>query len=529
MTGARWAAAGGAGAADLPRTVAGAAARHARVRPDRVAVECEGRTVSFRRLHLRSNRTAHALLAAGVGPGTRVAHLAADSEHTYDLLLACAKTGAVLVPVDPRLAPGEIGHVLRDSGCELLFVAPELRPVVERLRPAPPRLRTLVTVDASAPGGGPFRTWQAELPDIDPPAVVDPGLPLAQLYTSGTTGAPKGVVLSRRSFWAVHDLLARHRLDWLDWREDDRSLGVLPVHHVGGPWWFLQGFRVGATLVLARGFDARRILGLIRSGGVSVALLVPSMLQILLDEPAVTPADFRGLRKVVYGGAPIPEPLLTRCLEVMGCAFAQIYGLTETCASAVCLPPEDHVPGGPRLSAAGRPYPGVVVQAVDERGRPLPDGEVGELRISTPAVMEGYWRRPAATAEALVDGWLYTGDAGRVDADGYVYIQDRIKDMVLVAGENVYPAEVEHALRGHPSVADAAVTGVPDRLRGERVHAWVVPGPGGHPSPRELREFLRHRLADYKVPTTYGFVAELPRTASGKVLRRALRDRHRGG
>lgn len=506
-----------------PRTVAGTAAWHARVRPDRVAVECEGRAVSFRQLHLRSNRTAHALLAAGVVPGTRVAHLAPDSEHLYDLLLACAKTGAVLVPVDPRLTPGEIEHVLRDSGSELLFAAPGLLARVEQVRPALAGLRAVVAVDPAAPGGGAFRTWKADRPDIDPDTVAGPGHPLAQIYTSGTTGTPKGVVLSQGSFWAISDLLARHELDWLDWREEDRSLSVLPGHHVGGPWWFLQGFRAGAANVLARGFDARRVLGLIRGGGVSVTLMVPSMLQILLDEPGVAPEDFTGLRKVVYGGSPISEPLLKRCLEVMGCAFAQIYGLTESCASAVCLPPSDHVIGGPRLKAAGRPYPGVAVQAVDERGHPLPDGEVGQLRIATPAVMEGYWGLPAETAETVVDGWLYTGDAGYVDEDGYVYVRDRIKDVILVAGENVYPAEVENALSKHPSVADVAVTGVPDQVRGERVHAWVVPRPGQRPTPRELLTFLRGRLADYKLPTTYDFVAGLPRNASGKILRRALR------
>ncbi|TVL89508.1 long-chain-fatty-acid--CoA ligase [Streptomyces sp. SAJ15] len=515
------------GSAAVPRlpTIAATAAHHAEARPDRIAIECEGVTVTFRELQLRSNRTAHALLAEGVARSARIAYLGKDSEHYYDLLLACAKTGAVLVPVDPRLTAGEIEHVLGDSGAELLFTEEEHLPAVAGLRARLGGLRTVIPLEPTETHGRGFLTWKAEQPDTDPGTAASPGRPLAQIYTSGTTGAPKGVMLSQASFWAVNDLLARHRLDWLDWREDDRSLSVLPGHHIGGPWWFLQGFRAGATNVLTRSFDAKQIMGLIRDGGVTTTLMVPSMLQILLAEPATTPADFTGLRKVVYGGSPIPEPLLKECLEVMGCEFAQIYGLTETCASAVCLPPADHVPGNPRLRAAGRPYPGVAVQAVGSDGSPLPPGRVGELRIDTPAVMDGYWNRPRETERAVVDGWLHTGDAGHVDEDGYVYIRDRIKDVILVGGENVYPAEVEAALSRHPAVAEAAVVGVEHQVRGEAVHAYIVPRPGLRPTARELVLFLKGHLADYKTPTAYEFVDRLPRNAGGKILRRALRER----
>ncbi|RKN12588.1 long-chain-fatty-acid--CoA ligase [Streptomyces radicis] len=517
------------GGPDVPRfpTLSATAAHHARARPDAVAVECEGRAVTFLEFHRRGNRTAHALIGEGVAPGTRVAYLGRDSEHYHELLLGCARTGAVLVPADPRLTPGEVAHVLSDSGAELLFADQDHLATVAALRPRLDGLRNVVALTDEGPEG--FAAWRDGHPDTDPDPDLGngPGAPLAQLYTSGTTGAPKGVVLAQSTFWAINDLLARHALDWLDWRPDDRSLNVLPGHHIGGPWWFLQGFRAGATNVVARGFDARRTLRWFRDGGITTTLVVPSMLTILLAEPGVGPGDFTGLRKVVYGGSPMPETLLKQCLEVMGCDFAQIYGLTETCASAVCLPPADHVPGGPRLRAAGRPYPGVAVQAVDRSGAPLPPGEVGELRIDTPALMDGYWRRPAETARTVVDGWLLTGDAGHVDEDGYVFLHDRIKDTVLVAGENVYPAEVEAALRAHPGVADAAVIGVPHDVRGEAVRACVVARPGAAPTPRELITFLRGVLADYKIPTSFEFLDELPRNASGKVLRRHLRDRAR--
>ncbi|MFW6690682.1 long-chain-fatty-acid--CoA ligase [Streptomyces sp. MAR4 CNX-425] len=507
-------------------TIAATAAHHAEVRPDAPAVECAGRVVTFRDLHRRSNRTAHALAAAGVTAGARIAYLAQDTEHYYDLLLACAKSGAVLVPVDPRLTPGEIEHVLRDSGTVLLVTDAERLPAVEGIRPALAALHTVIPLDADAPHGG-FPGWTAGHPatDPDPGTAPGPAQPLTQIYTSGTTGAPKGVVLSQRSYWAVNDLLARHRLDWIDWRPDDRILHVLPGHHIGGPWWFLQGFRAGAVNVLGQGFEGGRTLRTIREAGITTTLMVPSMLQVLLDEPNAGPADFAGLRKVVYGGSPMPEALLRRCLETMGCEFAQIFGLTETCASALCLPPADHVPGGPRLTAAGRAYPGVAVQVVDRAGEPLPAGQVGEILLDTPAVMDGYWNRPDDTARTLVDNWLHTGDAGFLDEDGYVHVRDRIKDVILVAGENVYPAEVENALGKHPAVAEVAVVGVPDRVRGEAVRAYVLARPGERPTARELTTFLKDRLADYKSPTDYAFVDTLPRTASGKILRRELRGR----
>lgn len=454
------------------RTVAATAAHHAETRPDRVAVECAGREVTFRELHERSNRTAHALLAEGLIPGSRVGHLAGDTEHYYDLLLACAKSGAVLVPVDPRLTPDEIEHVLRDSETELLVTEEDKLPVIGGLRLN--CLRTVLWLDdgvRARPGG--FLRWKSEQPDTVPDIPVGVRRPLAQIYTSGSSGRPKGVVLGQHTFWAVNDLLARHGLDWIDWREEDRLLQVLPGHHIGGPWWFMQGFRAGATHVLAQEFDAKRTLELFADGGITTTLMVPSMLRILLAQPGVGPAHFAGLRKVVYGGAPIPEPLLERCLEVMGCEFARIYGLIETCASAVCLPPADHVPGNPRLKAVGRPYPGVAVRTVDRSGTPLPPGRVGEIHIDTPAVMTGYWQQPKETELTLADGWLHSGDAGHVDEDGYLYLHDRVKDAILAAGENVSPAEVEDALSTHPAVAEAALTGTPAGRE--------FPGPGRPP------------------------------------------------
>ncbi|HEY8981166.1 MAG TPA: long-chain-fatty-acid--CoA ligase [Streptomyces sp.] len=505
------------------QTVTDTVAFHAQRTPDATAVECEGRTVGYRTLHQESDRAARALLAAGLGPGSRVGYLGKESEFYYEILFACAKSATVLVPVNWRLAAGEVDHILRDSRAEVLFVETEFLPAVAD-RTALPDLRAVVEVEAPGRPDTGYLAWKSAHPHGDLAVTVHPETPLAQLYTSGTTGLPKGVVLAHRSFFRIRDALAAAGLDWIDWRPGDRSLIGIPGFHVGGLWWAVQGFNAGVTNVAMRIFTSHDAVRLLREAGVTTACVVPAMLQMILAEPGTGPEDFRTLRKIVYGGSPISESLLTRGIEVLGCDFAQIYGLTETGNTAVCLPPADHVVGSPRLKAAGRPYPGVVARAVDDDGTPLAPGGIGEILLHTPAAMLEYWGLTEATDRTLVDGWIHTGDAGYLDEDGYVFICDRIKDTVIVAGENVYPAEVENALCTHPAVAEAAVIGIPHDRWGEAVHAFVVLGPGQRATPRELMLSLRGRIADFKIPTTYEFIDRVPRNPSGKILRRTLRD-----
>jgi acyl-CoA synthetase (AMP-forming)/AMP-acid ligase II len=506
-----------------PQTLTAWCAEHARQRSDRLAVICEDREVTFGELHRRSNQTAHALLAEGLRRGARVAYLGRESEHYFDIALGCAKSGIVLVPINWRLTSREVDHVLRDSNAELLFIERDFRPVVDRLRPDLPSLRTVIEMDTPGSRADGFLRWRAGRPDTD----LDPGTgrddAVLQMYTSGTTGLPKGVVLANRTFFTLVEHMSQAGLDWLDWYPEDRSMSCFSCLHSAGMVWLMVSFLAGCTNVLMRMFIAEEAVRHIRDHEVTVMIAAPAMLRMLLAEPDATRQGFKSLRKVTYGGSSIAPSLLDQCMEQLDCELVQMYAAAESGSAVTCLAPAEHWPGNPKLNSVGRPCPGNELKIVGPNGETLPAGHVGQIFVKTPAHFIEYWQQPEAARKVLVDNWLRMPDAGYLDDDGYLFVLDRIDDAIIVAGQNIYPVEVEMALAAHPAVADAAVIGVPDPRWGQAVKAVVVLHTDQRATTRDLMVFLRSRIADFKIPTQYDFVDSLPRNPTGKVLRRMLR------
>lgn len=492
-------------------TLAAAIAKHARTRPDALAlVGPDGTTRTWQELNRRAAQVANALRAAGIGHGDRVGHLDKNDPMFFEIALGCNLLGAVLVGMNWRLAPGELGQIAANAGLALLLTAPEFEPQV------PSSVRESCPVITM---GEEYEQWVGAAAATPPEAEVSADDVVYQLYSSGTTGLPKGTLItSANLLWTLRAGAELYGMD-----SSSVNLLVSPLFHIGGAGYGLTAIGQGGTTVVARDLSPTNLLRLVAEHRVTHSFLVPALVQMLIEAPEVDTTDLSSLRLIAYGGAPMSEALLRRAMDVLGCEFVGVYGSTETSGTVIHLPPRDHVPA--LLRSIGRPLPWVDVRVVDPAtGEDVGPDVVGELWVRSPTVTPGYWRQPETTAEALVrDGWLRTGDAVYRNNDGFLFLHDRIKDMVISGGENVYPAEVENVLAGHPAIAQVAVIGVPSQKWGETVKAVVVARPGATVDGQEVIAFCRERLAHYKCPTSVDVVDELPRNASGKLLKRELR------
>ncbi|THD62563.1 long-chain-fatty-acid--CoA ligase [Phenylobacterium sp.] len=506
------------GLADIPRINAAA-------RPEAVAILCEDRRLTYGELHRRSRRTAALLMTLGAQPGQRVAWLGRSHEAFFELLFGAAEARACLAPINSRLAIPEIAFILDDSTADLFFVTGDFLAAAQAVLAQVDRPIRLIAVDGAGAGLDDYATLRdaAAAGAAREPVAADDVL---QLYTSGTTGLPKGVRLSNANMAAFLEIAMT--FEGLDFEPDDTMVQVMPLFHVGGANPALAVLAGGARLVLVPVFDPPAVLKVIEAERATRIGFVPAMINMLLQHPTCAEIDFSAVRTLVYGASPISEAVLNAARARIGCRFIQMYGMTESNAAGTILNCDDHRPE--LLRSCGRAWPTHEVRIADEAGAELPPGEVGEIQIRGPAVMSGYWNRPEATAETITpEGWLKTGDAGHRDADGYVFVYDRVKDMIVSGGENVYPAEVENAILGCPGVADAAVIGVPDPRWGEAVKAVVVRAPGAEIDSEVVIAWARQRIAGYKAPKSVDFIEVLPRNATNKVLRRVLREPYWAG
>lgn len=490
---------------------------------DNIAFTFEGRDLTYAELDATASRVAQGLLGEGVEPGDRVAILEKNALELFELMFGSAKIGAVLCPVNWRLAPPEVAHIVNDAQARVLVVGQEFLPMLDKIEGDLTTVRRILVLGAH-PAHEDYGVWRDRQPADDPGLEVRGDDVALQFYTSGTTGLPKGAMLSGKSLHA----LVPSANEVLGLGNDTVSLVVMPLFHVAGAGWALFGLYNGARNVMLRDVDFTAILDAIERYRVTDSVFVPAVLQFLLATPGCESTDFSSLRTILYGASPISEEVLVGSIARFGCKFVQAYGLTETNGAAVVLPAEDHDPTGPnrhRLRAAGVALPGVELRIVGAEDKELPTGEIGEVWIKSPANMVGYWNMPEATAAALTpDGWFKSGDAGYLDDDGYLYIADRVKDMIISGGENVYPAEIESVLMSHPGIADAAVIGVPDDRWGESVKAILVRALDATVAEDEVITWCRDQLAHYKCPTSVDWIDMLPRNPSGKIIKRELRE-----
>lgn len=500
-------------------TLAGWLDRRVRQTPDRPALTFEGDTWTYAEFLDRVNRVAGGLRARGIGVGDRVGYLAFNHPTLLEAMFACARLGAIFVPLNFRLTGPEIAFMLDDAGVRVVIAGPDHRGLLDAIRADVP-VESWIGVEGAPGEWDDYEEMLAAAEPVVDIADSDPESTALIMYTSGTTGHPKGAMLTHANIWwnNVGTMVVG------EYTDTEVSLVFAPLFHVGGlNVTTLVVMKRGGHIILHRHFDPVEAIRAIEEHKVTSLFGVPAMFLFMSHQPEFDTADLSSINITICGGAPVPEPLMKRYAEI-GVPFQQGYGLTETSPSLTVLAKEF---GAEKLGSAGQPVFFMDMKLVDDDGNDVTEPFVkGEICARGPNIMKGYWNRPEATAAVIdPDGWFHTGDAGYVDEDGFYFVVDRVKDMVITGGENVYPAEVEDVLHGHPSITEVAVIGTDSEEWGEAVTAVVTLADGASLSLQELREFGGASLARYKLPTQLEIVDEIPHNASGKMLKRELRER----
>lgn len=495
--------------------------KRARIAPERIFLAEKEKSVSNKTFDRRVNQTAHALGHLGLAKGRRVALLMSNSAAFLEIFFACAKTGAIMVPLNFRLASPELLYILRDSEPDVLIYSPEFIDKVRQIKAVLAREMQFLRAWGEGPADDPLFSEVVEACSFDEPLDilgVELDDPLFIMYTSGTTGDPKGAVLTHQNilFGAIHSLLG-YGVD-----RSFKSLVVAPLFHIGALAASVTPIiYAGGSLVVSSFYNAAETLKTICREKINYMFAVPVMYQMMADTPEWKDADLSHVHFFISGGAPIPLAVIRKYQDEKGAGFVQGYALTET-GRLTSLDLEDSIS---KAGSVGKEVFHVNLRIVDDAGRDLPAGEPGEIWVQGPNVFAGYWRRDQETQAAFRDGWFATGDMGRRDEDGFIYLVGRKVEMIISSGENIYPAEVERAIQSLPDVQDAAVIGLPDVRRGEVVGAFVIAKDGRTISEEAMLKVLAGKIAHYKIPRRIFIVDEFPRNASGKVLKRILKKR----
>ena len=498
--------------------------------PDRTAIVFEGKRLSYMELAERSNRLANALQALGIQKGDRIATMQVNTNEIIEGYFAASKLGAVFVPLNFRAKAEELTHMLNNSEASVLIVGSRYFGLVNSFRKETPHVKHFIGLEGSAPGTQEYEKLLASSSaDELFPDSTDEDMTIL-MYTAGTTGQPKGVMLTHNSFSSY----VLNNVTPADPEVEEKNILTVPLYHIAGMQAVMAAVYGGRTLVIQRQFEPDDWLRLVEDERVNRAMMVPTMLKQLMEHPDFGKRDISSLKVITYGAAPMPLEVIKRAIELMpNTRFINAFGQTESASTITMLAPEDHViEGSPeerekklkRLASIGKPLSDVEIRIVDENGDEVPTGTVGEIVASGPRVMKGYWKQDSATAQTIKGGWLFTGDLGYVDEEGYIFLAGRAKDVIKRGGELIACEEIEQVLMSHPAIDDAAVIGVPDNTWGETIRAVVVLKSGTKAAPDELTEFTRQRLASYKKAESVIFVDELPRNPMGKVLKRVLRE-----